>query len=324
MLYSDPNQLLSKIIINTRSDESLDQIVKLVSKSIGSKLCGIAIMDGEIQYFKYAHGFPAGTRYPKHLSYCSRVMESSELYIVNNALNESEWRDSYHVKYNNFMSYMGAPIYDYNNEPIGALCVLDFEKQEFTSKQQDILVSFAAVVTKQIQKIIESQFDQETGFLSKEQWVNVLDYYTNQKEQSFVVSTIDLNKFKNVTSKVGTVRTAQIISEIRDIIVKYLDENSIVGRLDSDTFGIISTNQSWEYVKEQMQCIKRMILYCTPTEDNYTLVDSTICVMLDAQYEKTSANIMDTISISHQQAKKSQNMSKSIVVIQKNNYIDNN
>ncbi len=84
--------------------------------------------------------------------YCERVINSSEMLKVPNALKSEEWKSNPDLKLN-MISYLGFPLNFPDNSPFGTICVLDNKENEYSAMFIKLLEKFRNVVNADLELI---------------------------------------------------------------------------------------------------------------------------------------------------------------------------
>jgi transcriptional regulator with GAF, ATPase, and Fis domain len=85
--------------------------------------------------------------------YCQHVMETNDMLLVPNALDDPKWDHNPDIKLN-MLSYLGFPIRWPNGEMFGTICVLDTKRNEFSES----LIQFLKSLGNMIEHVLEMVF----------------------------------------------------------------------------------------------------------------------------------------------------------------------
>ena len=143
-------------IVDGPVDEGFDRLTRLASMVLESSTSLISIVEFEHdrQFFVSTCCLPepyATVREtPLAQSFCKNVKASGEPFVVNDARDDPLVKDNPIVSILNIVAYLGVPIYGSDDDPIGALCVIDSNPREWSDTDIERLEDVAATVTDQI------------------------------------------------------------------------------------------------------------------------------------------------------------------------------
>ena len=140
LVDSDPEPAFDNLTALTRS--LLDVQVSLVS---------IVQVEKDRQYFKSQQGLPepwaSKRETPLTHSFCQHVSSSGLPLIIENAHENSLVCDNLAIPELNVVAYMGVPIHDPNQIPIGALCIIDSKPRKWSEDALNSLQQISACVS---------------------------------------------------------------------------------------------------------------------------------------------------------------------------------
>ena len=137
-------------LLDTPADPEFDELAALARGIFGTPMALISLVDAERQWFKARIGLPFEET-PRSDSFCSHVVSAGRPMVVTDASQDARFassalvRGSLHVRF-----YAGAPIYEPDGNPIGAVCVMDVRPREVSSGQLEALTHLANTVSRAI------------------------------------------------------------------------------------------------------------------------------------------------------------------------------
>lgn len=137
-------------ILDTPKEESFDEIVFLAATICQVPIALISLVDEKRQWFKAAVGTDIKET-PRHLSFCSSVIQQEGVLIVPNLTEHEVFKYNPLVAKYGIMFYAGTPLIAPNGDKIGTLCVLDSKENNLTKLQQKSLQSLAKQVIAQLE-----------------------------------------------------------------------------------------------------------------------------------------------------------------------------
>lgn len=278
--------LRSTELLDSGSDAIFDNLTSLVSLVFDMPVVAISLVDDVKQWFKSIKGL-AVCETSREISFCGHAVYSEKPLIVNDAKIDERFFDNPLVKGTpNIVFYAGVPIrYAYQDKVyfLGTLCIIDYIKRDFSSKDLEILKQFSY----QLEALIEmrlpaKKFDLLSRQLSSEshefkdleesisnlQEIADTDILTGLPNRRFLTRFIeetwlrdlrhnticlmmlDLDGFKNVNDTfghtVGDSALKDIASNLKNLIRIPQD---CICRLGGDEFVIVTYNQDESSLK---------------------------------------------------------------------------
>ncbi len=102
--------------------------------------------------------------------YCERVISTKRMLLVPDAPADPEWKDNPDVKLG-MVSYLGFPLLLPNGDVFGTICVLDTKEHQYSSSDQDLLLS----MRRMIEAHLELLFTQRSLEWRRRQLVEILE-----------------------------------------------------------------------------------------------------------------------------------------------------
>ena len=118
-------------LVDSPPETSFDNLTQLATAifDVPVALVSIVEFENDRQYFKSQQGLPEpwATRRqtPLSHSFCQHVVKNNSALAVNNSREHRLVCNNGAVSDLNVIAYLGVPIYDPSNRPVGALCVID-------------------------------------------------------------------------------------------------------------------------------------------------------------------------------------------------------
>jgi hypothetical protein len=168
--------------IQVSKEKELQEIVEFASKICNTPTALITFIDKDTQYIRFKQSFDFDTTLRSD-AFCDHVIDSGELMVVSNALEDKRFVDNPlvngepHIRF-----YAGAPLTTQDGYHLGSLCVIDQTPKELSIMQRGIL----QVLAKQVIQLLE--FDSSVNLL-REQFLESKRYEIELR--SFFESSID-------------------------------------------------------------------------------------------------------------------------------------
>ncbi|UYV37694.1 GAF domain-containing protein [Rhodobacteraceae bacterium D3-12] len=153
-LGSSPN-LFDIGIVDGCETEAYDRFTRLTTLTIDVPISLISIVQEEKdrQFFTSQIGLPAvwaeKRQIPLSHSFCRLVKRDNCPLIVEDASDDTRVRENLAIPDLGVRAYLGVPIHDALNDPIGALCAVQSSPRSWTPADIEILLSYAACVDEQ-------------------------------------------------------------------------------------------------------------------------------------------------------------------------------
>ena len=129
VIDADPEQarlavLHSYRIVDTPPEKQFDAIVQRAAKLCGVSTAALVLIDEKRCWFKARIGVERSET-ARHLSFCDYVSRSQDIFVVNDAKQDSRFNKLPLVIHDGFSFFAGMPLVTPSGHSIGTLCVLD-------------------------------------------------------------------------------------------------------------------------------------------------------------------------------------------------------
>ncbi len=140
------DELSSYDVLDTPSDEALDQLTRLASHICGTPIALISLVDEKRQWFKSRVGLDAAET-PRELAFCAHTILGDDVLVVNNATHDCRFSENPLVVGDPYIRfYAGAPLKRKAGLALGSLCVIDRVPRDLTPFQIEALKALSAAV----------------------------------------------------------------------------------------------------------------------------------------------------------------------------------
>lgn len=140
-------------LVDSPPDTAFDNLTKLAASLFNTSVSLVSIVDFENnrQFFKSQQGlaepWAAQRQTPLSHSFCQHVVNDNATLVVENAAQHPKVKDNLAIRDLGVTTYLGAPIYNPENEPIGAFCVIGGEVRRWTHEEIEQLERLSGCVT---------------------------------------------------------------------------------------------------------------------------------------------------------------------------------
>ena len=137
-------------ILDTPRESDFDDIVRLAARICGTPISVVNLIDAERQWFKAETGL--GVREtPLETSLCAHVILEDSFVEIPDTLDDPRMCDNpLCLADQGLRFYAGALLHSPDGQPIGTLCVLDYQPRRLDAFQKEALQTLAAQVMAQL------------------------------------------------------------------------------------------------------------------------------------------------------------------------------
>lgn len=138
-------------ILDTDPEQAFDDLALLASHICGTPMALITLVDADRQWFKARVGVSI-VETSRSISFCTHAIRREGLFVVPDALEDQEFRDSPlvtgdpHIRF-----YAGAPLITHDGHALGTLCIVDRVPRTLTSQQTEALQALKRQAEAQIE-----------------------------------------------------------------------------------------------------------------------------------------------------------------------------
>src|SRR5579871_6258173 len=130
-------------ILDSAPEEAFDKITARAAEICGTPIGLISLVDEHRQWFKSRVGTEL-TETARDVAFCSHAIQSRDLMIVPDALQDDRFRDNPLVTGDpGIRFYAGVPLVMSDGYALGTLCVVDHTPHELSAEQKTALKSLA-------------------------------------------------------------------------------------------------------------------------------------------------------------------------------------
>ena len=143
-------------LVDSPRDAAMDRITQLTTRLLNTPVALVSIVEeGEDrQYFTSQQGLAEPWRTlcetPLSHSFCQYVKKSGEPLIVSDARLDDLLKNNLAIRDLDVVAYIGVPIHNSEQQPIGALCAIDSQPRDWTEQEHQDLKMFAEMVDGEI------------------------------------------------------------------------------------------------------------------------------------------------------------------------------
>ena len=167
-------------------------------------------------------------------------------------------------------SYIGAPLFDANNNPIGLMVVMDTEPMHEISRLKSVLEIFAARAAAEIERVKAEDHIRQLAFndyltgLSNRAALHeyIRTILITVKENSLIgaMLLIDLDHFKTINDALSHEVGDQVLKMVADRLQKVIGQEDFVARIGGDEFVVVILREPSSPLKKTIETIAHKVV----------------------------------------------------------------
>lgn len=143
-------------LLDTAAETRFDRITGLAQLSLNTEIVLISLVDAERQWFKSKQGIDA-CETSRDISFCGHAILSNHIFEVPDATKDERFVDNPLVVAAPFIRfYAGVPL-SRQGQNIGTLCFIDSTPRQWSTKEQQLAIQFAALVEQEIEDRLQEK-----------------------------------------------------------------------------------------------------------------------------------------------------------------------
>jgi len=144
-------------ILDTEPEESFDVITKEAQNIFKVPIATVTIIDEKREWYKSCQGLNAKEA-PREISFCAHAMLSETVFIIEDTLKDSRFRDNPMVMGEPYIRfYAGVSLHNKDFVSIGVFCVKDTKPRIFSTTEIGKLLELASRAEIELNKERKSQ-----------------------------------------------------------------------------------------------------------------------------------------------------------------------
>jgi signal transduction histidine kinase len=141
-------------LLDSPPEERFDRLTALASQLLGAPVALVTLVDANRAFFKSSYGLgeqeEAVREVPLSHSLCRHVVAERSSVVVEDTRLDPALRDNGAVRDWGAVSYAGMPIVDRDGHTLGAFCVIDRERRQWSARELATMRTLADWVTSEI------------------------------------------------------------------------------------------------------------------------------------------------------------------------------
>lgn len=229
-------------LLDSPVEERFERITRLAQTLFNVPIVTVSLVDEDRQWFKSRIGLDAPET-PRAVSFCGHAIQSSEIMIVSDALEDERFVDNPLVTGDpRIRFYAGCPIASRDGFNIGTLCLIDNKPRELTPEQSAVLRDLAGLVEAEISMTTMAIMDELTGLVNRRGFLLHGERVMAQCKRSnepVGLMMIDVDNLKTVNDQFGHAAGDQILRATADFLSQTFRGADLPARLGGDEFAVL-------------------------------------------------------------------------------------
>jgi len=229
-------------VLDTPPEERFDRLTRLARKLYEVPIALVSLVDIGRQWLRSRYGVEPTAPSPEW-SFCSRAVEEGGLLIAPDTTEDERFRDHPLVTGESpYRFYAGQPIRAPGGVPVGALCIIDTERRDFTEADAGPLIDLAGLVEQEMAIVRMATTDELTGLSNRRGFQMLAQHSLAVSRRTGRPATLllfDLDDFKKINDRLGhTAGDAALASFAAALSASYRDSD-VVARIGGDEFCVL-------------------------------------------------------------------------------------
>jgi diguanylate cyclase (GGDEF)-like protein len=234
-------------LLDTAPEPRFDRVVQLAARLSGAPIGIMSVVDERRVFMKSAYGTKqAGIQLGQPFRdywFCSHIVASGRPLVVVNAREDQRFRSILLVTAEpGLRSYAGVPVRAPGGEIIGALAVFDVEERDFPESEVSALADLAKLIEAELSPLPYVTTDALTGAMnvrSFERIGNRMLEFGDRQDRPSVMLRADVAGLGQINRTYGFDIGDRVLTEAVQLIERTVRGSDLVGRVESDEFGIL-------------------------------------------------------------------------------------
>ena len=234
-------------LLDTAPETRFDRVVQLAARLSGAPIGIMSVVDERRVFMKSTYGAKqAGIQLGQPFRdywFCSHVVASGRPLVVVNAREDHRFRSILLVTAEpGLRAYAGVPVRAPGGEIIGALAVFDVEERDFPESEVSALADLAKLIEAELSPLPYVTTDALTGAMnlrSFERIGNRMLEFGDRQGRPSVMLRADVAGLGQINRTYGFAIGDRVLTEAVQLIERTVRGSDLVGRIESDEFGIL-------------------------------------------------------------------------------------
>ena len=229
-------------ILNTDREERFDRLTELTRRIFSVPVAMLSFVDGQRMWFKSTAGIDI-IEIPREISFCSHVIQTSEVFIVEDASKDPRFHDNPGVTQTpGIRFYAGCPLSHPDGSKIGSLSMIDHSPRTLSHDEIEMLRGLTSVVESELRAAHMATQDDLVGLNNRRGFMNLAQQslqLCQRQGWSVSLAYFDLDHFKRVNDRFGHAEGDYALQRFADLLKDNFRASDIYARLSGDEFVVL-------------------------------------------------------------------------------------
>jgi diguanylate cyclase (GGDEF)-like protein len=248
-------------LFNANPDERFDRLTRLAKRIFNVPVAKVTLVAPEMVYTVSCAG-EQPTAVPRELSFCSHAIQSDDIMIVPDTLDDGRFADNPfvlgdpHVRF-----YAGCPLV-MNGCRLGTLCLVDKVPRNMTQEDLALMRDLAATVEHELTALHMAIVDGLTGLVNRRGFEELAQNGLNvcrRMQRPAALLFFDLNGFKAVNDTFGHAEGDLALRNFANALKLSFRSTDIIGRLGGDEFAVLLLDSSPSDTRAAIKRLQKII-----------------------------------------------------------------
>ena len=244
-------------ILDTDQHGEFDRITRLAKPLFNVPISLVSLVDEDRQWFLSRVGLDAPET-PRDISFCGHAIMKSEIFVVNDAALDPNFRSNPLVTGNPFIRfYAGYPIRTVNGSRIGTFCIIDTKPREFSDADAAIMANLAKLVERELAGYDISVNDKLTNLPNKRGFLALsLQSVHQESVKSGAIVAIKITNMAQVNFNLGPIDGDLALINFGKILSDSVKKGDVLARTRGTQFGLFLSNTTASDADKLMLSLK--------------------------------------------------------------------
>jgi diguanylate cyclase (GGDEF)-like protein len=228
-------------LFNANPDERFDRLTRLAKRVFNVPIAKVTLVAPEMVYTVSCTGEPQAP-VPRELSFCSHAIQSDEIMIVPDTLDDGRFADNpFVVGDPQVRFYAGCPLV-VNGCRLGTLCLVDEVPRKMTQEDIILMKDLAATVEHELTAMHMAIVDGLTGLVNRRGFEALAQNGLNvcmRMQRPASLLFFDLNGFKTINDTFGHAEGDLALRNFASALKQTFRSTDVIGRLGGDEFAVL-------------------------------------------------------------------------------------
>ena len=233
-------------ILDSVPEERFNRITRMAQRLFDVDFCLVSFIASDRQWFKTKQGIDA-SKPPRDISLFDHTICEEELLVVEDTLVDPRFADNPPVEDDpRIRFYAGYPIHAPNGQRIGRICLMDVEPRRFSTRDEQTLIDFAALVDDELASSSRIHVDELTGVANRSGFMTVAQHVLplcTRNGLTVELLFFDLDGFKQFNDEFGHDVGDRALRLFAKSLLKGFRSADVVARLGGDEFAVMMAGE---------------------------------------------------------------------------------